>query len=338
MMRNLVAVALTLALIVTLVGCSGDSTVTEEAGSQLSLRITDPSSATPTIGESQPLLITALAGSLNGISLITFEVSGPGLLGVHALPERTSSPASVMWDTSGLLPGVYQVVVTAYDNSLPVESVSEVLSVTIAPDPIEVTLSITHPEADSVYDRGDTVNVSCSASAVTGIDRVEMLVNGVLMGSDDTYPYVFNWPTIDKEFGIYLITLGAYDQSDPALCSFASVPVIVQNPVQENPSVLIIAPGDGAEVAGVINVHFRAEVQSLPATIAQVTVKLGTLPPQYVVGSGTVLEDTVAINTALLSDGVHALTVTALDTNGHVGSADISLTVNNGEGPPPNPF
>lgn len=59
--------------------------------------------------------------------------------------------------------------------------------------------------------RNTTVSVQATASDNIGIDRVELLVNGVLLCTDITAPYACNWNVPGKRNATYTLMARAYD-------------------------------------------------------------------------------------------------------------------------------
>lgn len=103
------------------------------------------------------------------------------------------------------------------------------------------TVSITAPTAGSTYLTGDPVIIDASAADADGsIVNVEFLVDGVVVGSDNTAPYSFTWTST---VGAHNLTVRATDNLSAQTTS-AAVNIIVGNVLA--PTVSITAPSAGA--------------------------------------------------------------------------------------------
>jgi phosphatidylinositol-3-phosphatase len=90
-----------------------------------------------------------------------------------------------------------------------------------------------------------------------------------------------------------------------------------------SPTVSITQPANNATVSGTLTVSGTA-TSSAGVTQVQVSVDGGTPQP----ASGTA-NWTASIDTSSLSNGTHTISVQATDANGNVGTASITITVNN---------
>lgn len=77
------------------------------------------------------------------------------------------------------------------------------------PDTLSPAVSITAPVG--TVPRNTTVSVQATASDNVGVDRVELLVNGVLLCTDFTAPYSCNWNVPGKKNATYTLLARAYD-------------------------------------------------------------------------------------------------------------------------------
>ncbi len=120
--------------------------------------------------------------------------------GVFETPGRR-----VTFDATGISgPTAKEIAVRATDpagNSDVASSTVNVLDVPVA--------SLTEPEEDTAL-RG-TVALSAEASAEAGIERVEFLVDGAVVGADDTAPYGAEWDTIGRADGDAVVIVRATD-------------------------------------------------------------------------------------------------------------------------------
>jgi hypothetical protein len=92
-----------------------------------------------------------------------------------------------------------------------------------------------------------------------------------------------------------------------------------------SPAVSIIQPASGSAASGTITVSGQAQAQG-SAGIAQVEVSLDNGMSQLATGTTSW---TASIDTTVLTNGTHNITVRATDTNGSVGATGLAVTINN---------
>ncbi len=74
-----------------------------------------------------------------------------------------------------------------------------------------------------------TVTVTATAHDNTGVSSVQVLVDGVSVGSDSSAPYAVSWNTAGVSNGVHTLTAIARDRAGNMGTS-APVVVIVRNP------------------------------------------------------------------------------------------------------------
>lgn len=95
------------------------------------------------------------------------------------------------------------------------------------PDTTPPTVNVSSPSEGSTVN--GQVSISATASdADSGIQKVEFLVDGAVVGQDTTSPYTYSWDTTAVADGSHVITARATDGSSNTATS-ASVNVMVQN-------------------------------------------------------------------------------------------------------------
>jgi hypothetical protein len=290
---------------------------------------------TVTQGDTVVLEVTAtVASDSPGISEVVFTANGAEIGRVAA------SPYQLRWNTVGVAPGTYSVTATAYDKSNPAHSGTATVQVTIKSTGVVVTF--TAPAVGSrTVEQGATVTLSATATAASGIARVQFTANGSLIGTAllaSGTEYSLNWNTSGVPVGAYTIVATAYDKSVPALTGSASIQIQVNKPAQPLPTVQIDSPSNGATVSWNMSVSVSAQAKATGAKITKIEVSFGSLT-RTVAGTGTAsLSGTVAFDTTQVADGTHDITAIATDTNSRQASATITVTVNNAGSPPPPPF
>jgi hypothetical protein len=115
---------------------------------------------------------------------------------------------------------------------------------TVAPDTTPPTVSVSAPLAGASV--AGTVSLSAAASDDTGVDHVDFLVNGVVVGSDSSAPYGVAWNSTLVADGSVVIGARAVDAAGNAATS--SVSVTVDNTPPET-TITSPVPGSGAAVS-----------------------------------------------------------------------------------------
>jgi Galactose oxidase-like, Early set domain/Bacterial Ig domain/Kelch motif len=193
------------------------------------------------------------------------------------------------------------------------------------PDVSPPTVNLTAPQNGQV---AGTIDVRATASDDRGVARVEFRVDGNLIESDSSSPYIIDWNTTQVSDGAHTVTATAFDvKNKQSLPSTALVNV--ENTDTDGPSVIITAPAAGSTVTGVKQITASA---SDPSNVSQVEfrvdgARIGAPDPTapYSVQWGS-------IN---VSNGNHTLTAVARDTLGNVStSAPVTVDVQNEEGDP----
>ncbi|MCK6262568.1 Ig-like domain-containing protein [Vibrio sp. ZSDE26] len=139
-----------------------------------------------------------------------------------SLAVLSQPPYTVQWSAS--LVGNNTIKALAIDND---NNVSEAMvSVVVSDQDLVVTL--TEPSAGKTIGLGKSTLLAADATSSTGsIDKVDFLVNGSVVGNDNTSPYSYNWtPTA---IGSFTVSAQAVDTSGTsALSDAVSVKVVEQ--------------------------------------------------------------------------------------------------------------
>ncbi|MEO7403122.1 MAG: S8 family serine peptidase [Burkholderiales bacterium] len=126
---------------------------------------------------------------------------------------------------------------------------------TVTSDTTPPTVAIANP-ANASRVRG-VLLVDATASDASGVERVDLLVNGVMIASDPASPYGFAVDTSKYADGTQLtLVANAFDRAGNIGTSSASV-VTVANDITP-PSVSIANPANGAMVSGTVNIAVSA--------------------------------------------------------------------------------
>jgi hypothetical protein len=195
------------------------------------------------------------------------------------------------------------------------------------PDLAPPTVNLVSPQNGQV---AGTIQMRATASDDRGVARVEFRVDGDLIESDSSSPYIIDWHTSEVTDGPHTVTATAIDvKNKQSLPSTALVNV--ENTDTDGPSVSITAPAAGSTVTGVKQITASA---SDPSNVSQVEfqvdgIRIGAPDPSspYSVQWGS-------INVA---NGQHTLTAVARDTLGNQStSTPVTVDVQNEEGDPVN--
>lgn len=169
--------------------------------------------AAPTVSITSPLQnatvsgvipVNANAADASGISKVAFYADG-ALVGTD-----TTSPYSVSWNTASYAHNSsHALVAKAYDPANNVGT-SAAVTVTVA-DVTAPAVAITSPANDSFVSRNTNVTIQATASDVSGISKLEFLVNGSLKCSDASTPYTCVWKVPNGKNIFYTLQAKAYD-------------------------------------------------------------------------------------------------------------------------------
>ncbi len=190
------------------------------------------------------------------------------------------------------------------------------------------TTSITSPTAGANIN--GTIPVNADANDNVAVTKVEFYLDGTtLLGTDLNSPYGVNWDTTTTTNGGHNLMSKVYDAANNTGTS-AQVNVTVNNGDITPPSTSITAPTEGSNVSGTIQVN------------ADASDNIGVTKVEfYLDGTTLIATDTdspysVNWNTTTATNGGHNLTSKAYDAANNTGtSAQVNVTVNNGDTTPP---
>ena len=126
-----------------------------------------------------------------------------------------------------------------YDRAL---STAEIFELYQGQPDDEITVSITSPLGGATV--GGTIGVEVLATAVEGINKVELFKNGALYAADALPPYTFVWSTALEANGTYTLAATATGSSGTTATS-QPVSVTVSNlPVTSRPNIVVVLTDD----------------------------------------------------------------------------------------------
>jgi glucose/arabinose dehydrogenase/peptidoglycan/xylan/chitin deacetylase (PgdA/CDA1 family) len=189
--------------------------------------------------------ITASSSDNVGITYIFYAVDGNPITG-----QLTTAPYSFAWNTASTTNGPHLLKATTHDpsgnNSTSTITVI-VNNATTTPDTIAPLVSITSPTASSTV--SGIVNITASSTDNVAVAGVKFLVDGVLIGSEDTAsPYTASWNTASSTNGSHTISAVSRDTSGNIATS-TNVLVNVSNVVTPPPSETNLISNPSVETA-----------------------------------------------------------------------------------------
>lgn len=191
-------------------------------------------------------------------------------------------------------------------------------------DTMPPTATIASPTGGSTV-RG-LVAVDVNTADNVGVARVDLFVNGTLLGSDSSAPFGFSWDTAQVRDGAATLTAVAYDAAGNASTkantsvSVSNVPISTVGDTTA-PSVAITSPANGSFVGGNVTIDAVASDNLGAARISLAVYIDGAL--KAIGNGGTV---SYVWNTKKASKGVHTIDVTATDAAGNQSSATAQVT------------
>lgn len=277
--------------------------------------ITSPSDGATLVGT---VTISATVGNPSKVARVELY-AGTRLLGTDS-----TSPYAFSWNTLAEPTGPYTLTTRAYDASGNVE-VSAPVNVTVVRDNTPPTVSITSPSAGATV--RSTVQVQATATDDTQIARVELYVDGTLMGTDSSSPYAISWNPSSMANGSHTLTVKAYD----AYGNVGTSPAVGVTVARDDtaPTVSVSSPAEGATIS---SYAFFAANAADDDVISRVDY---FLDGQLLGSGGNSSPYSRTWDSRSVANGAHTLSAKAYDGAGNVGvSATRSFLVDNDLMPP----
>ena len=202
-----------------------------------------------------------------------------------------------------------------------VNAVGAVAAATSSAPPADTTpptIAIVAPTGGTV---SGSVSVNVNASDNVGMMRVDLKVNGQVIGSDTTSPFAFAWNSASLPDGAATLTAVAVDAAGNSATS-SPISVTVSNTAVSTalPTVAIVNPRNGTRL-GNGNVTVSANASD-PAGVASVKLVIDGVT----VATGNVATLSYNWNTRRAASGPHTISASTQDKVGHVASTSISVT------------
>ncbi len=292
--------------------------------SSASVNVTVDNTAPAGVSVSGPSEGQVVSGSItatsnaSGASRVEFYVDDTLTSQDTAAPYESASI-----DTTALADGSHSVTVIAYDdagNSTP-------HTVNIVVDNSAPSVTLQNPSAASII-RG-TVDISASASASTGIDRVEFIVNDGTsdypVGTASSYPYTVTWNTAltGGGDGYKTVTAVAYNRAGGSSNSSAAG-VLVDNTAPSPPDSDVTTAEifiDNNARGTVTLVPTAVDPGAVPSGIQKITWTITGGGPPVIIAKRAIASE--AFDTTALTDGAYSI---ALDSKDNAGNSSTGTT------------
>lgn len=192
-------------------------------------------------------------------------------------------------------------------------------------DAFPPTVKITSPYSTTSSNRpvGGVVPVVVAAEDDMAVTRVEVYVDGTLLGTDTSAPYEVSWNSGAVADGTHSLTAKAYDPAGRVTTSTA----VVLETDNTGPSTVLVSPVPGALLRG--NVVLDATASD-PAGVVDIEYFSGETELSAFPISPQTSHAATWYTSWPRQDGVHRLTARAVDSVGNVGiSTEVVVTVDN---------
>jgi uncharacterized lipoprotein YajG len=158
----------------------------------------------PSTGAAISRTVSVSVSASDNVGVTKVELYKDGTL----FATLTNSPYTLSWDTTKDQDGSHTLVAKAYDAA---NNVGTSNTVAVSVDNTQLNVTIISPLSGAKV-RG-SVTISVSASAPSGIRRVEFYIDGMLKGTDYRTPYTYRWNTKTVKAGTHTILVIAYDKA-----------------------------------------------------------------------------------------------------------------------------
>jgi hypothetical protein len=181
------------------------------------------------------------------------------------------------------------------------------------------TVSISAPSSSATV--AGTVSVLGTATDNVGVTKIELDVDGAAVATATSSPFSFSWNSTTVSNGSHSITVKAFDAASNI--GSALVTINVNNVVATTPpSVSIAEPLASTTVSGTVPVQGSATDSS---GVAKIELDVDGAA----VATATSSPFSFSWNSASKTNGSHTLTVKAFDAANNMGSASVTVSVNN---------
>jgi thermitase len=270
------------------------------------------------------ILTTQVGGTYGnwwGTSLASPIAAGVGALALSANPSLTNAQLVTLLETNsddlgtpGFDPYYGYGRVNAYKAVLAAKSMIS------SADTTPPAVSIGAPSSGATV--AGTVSVQGTATDNIGVTKIELDVDGAAVATATSSPFSFSWNSTTVSNSSHSITVKAYDAANNMGSAMATINVSNATIDTTPPVVSITAPSPSTSVSGTISVQGSA---SDNVGVTKVELDVDGLA----VATSTSSAFSFSWNSASKTNGSHTLTVKAFDATNDVGSASMTVSVNN---------
>jgi alpha-tubulin suppressor-like RCC1 family protein len=259
-------------------------------------------------------MLQATVTNGDSVAAVQFLVDG------EVVGAAEGAPFSFAWDTTSAAPGPYAIQARATDGTGAVVAVSEGANITVENEASAPIVTLDYPQEGAILTGIETLQATVTDG--DSVAAVQFLVDGEMVGSDDSAPYSFAWDTTSVAPGPYTVQARATDGTGTVVAVSDTASVTVENDAAA-PTVTLDSP-----VAGSTLFH----TETLTATAAS---EVGVAKVEFMVDEAVIGEDETAPysfdwDTSGVADGSRTLSARVWDTWGNSAmSSTVSVTVGN---------
>ncbi len=244
------------------------------------------------------------------------------------IAKDVNTPYAFSLDTTNYTNGTHTLSATAFDAAGNQSSTNATIQI----DNLEV--DTTPPTVEIINDLSHTVTgtiiLEARATDNVGVTKVEFLRNGWVMAVSARAPYQYVIDTTTLSNGTYNVTARAYDAAGNKHNHTVSIKVQHGKPEDTLPPTLSLKTDLSFTISGRVQLHAEAEDAS------------GINRVEFLIDDNLVLSDTTApyeyaLDTTLLKNGEHNLTLIAFDNANNMKKAQLTFNVNNQTQQDPDP-
>ena len=193
-----------------------------------------PASQTANPGSAVSYTMTVLNNNTSACGTSTFNLSQvvpsgfSASLSASSLALGAGVSGSVIWTASSgstTLNGTYGLDATASDSSAATSTATSHASYIVYSDTTPPAVSITSPAANAILTGTRNFSIAAAASDASGIQAVEIYIDGALLARDTASPYTASWNLRKASKGLHTIKARAIDNAGNAAEQSISVSV-----------------------------------------------------------------------------------------------------------------
>jgi hypothetical protein len=185
------------------------------------------------------------------------------------------------------------------------------------------TVSIIIPSENDEFEQGEIVPISVNANDKDGaISEVRLIIDGIGIEAIASFPYEFNWSTIEVELGMHTIQVEAIDDGNNSATDEINISIVEPGEI-DTVVIAIISPTEDEEIERGDNTGIIVYVEDENRVVSEVNFYID----EFWIASSTSFPYTVLWNTGDYSLGIHTIKVEAWDDSGPITSDEISVTL-----------